>query len=142
MSHIIYILIGLVVGCLMGIIFGYTFACNKNLKHQQQKTIGSFVNRMKRLKRNGQQSAIKKSIENFAKKCMDFSSESFKAFHTQEFDEIAYIISIYEGQSFPFQDNQDGMIASITPLNNSINYISKEEKYEKIYTSLCKIIGI
>lgn len=147
MTNIIYSVLGIISGAILGAVATYVIMHDRYAKQHQQKRIGCFVARMKRLKEIAPVYALEKSISTFAQKCIEFSAESFHAFKTEKFDEIARVISTYETQKYLYQNgqyhgNQEDLLGTMRPTILNENYQSKEELSHKIESILHKIIGI
>ena len=142
MTHVIYYVLCLIFGGIIGSIIMYVCICDHYAIQRQKKEIRYVINGIKRFKRDGKIAVIKRAIKIFAHRCMDFNPESFRAFGKKEFDNIASALSIHENQKYQYTSTYNDTVGIVHPLSQIFTHISEADTQKKICENLCQAIGI
>jgi len=142
MTHVIYYVLCLIFGGIIGSIIMYVCICDHYAIQRQKKEIRYVINGIKRFKRDGKIAVIKRAIKIFAHRCMDFNPESFRAFGKREFDNIASALSIHENQKYQYTSTYNDTVGIVHPLSQIFTHVSEAETQKKICENLCQAIGI
>ena len=137
MSHVLYVLIGSMVGAFVGVIGAFLYLSDCYAKQQQKEEILYLINGIKRLKKAGKIPVIRRAIRIFAHHCLHFNPEIFRSFGKKEFDNIASAIAFYENQNYQYSSSYGdamGVPRSTAPL--TITVITEEETRQKICENL------